>query len=400
MLMRVLSALLIASATRYGSLPPGSTSSSLASIPRAIDGDIRVMNVTKADDVALRTSIQPIFVGAGTCNTAAADVYVNATTTTNDSVNPFPCAIDGDCLASTARANDVVLRTSTLPIFVGAGTYSGRPPDPGPIPTLNTSMVERFLLELLIYLGFENLRRPLSIHGTIALVCRLWLGISATLLWFFNYCANIVRFVIACTFLVAFRALLATFATVSVVLGLAGYALRLACSLLCCTLCCAVKLTHALGDSIAGIALYMCGLAVAHSAYALACLAKATSRAALSLVYAVTLPMRRVSTAMHERLISHGGGESLELPSCKKQRRKACESARVEALALLARHATAVPIMGRFARLASSVATRAADVCYPTALSCSLRLGRAFLISRGVGSFPQGLRACPPPTRK
>ena len=175
MLTRVLSALLIASATRYGSLPPGSTSSSLASIPRAIDGDIRVSTVTKTDDVAFRTSILPIFVGAGTCNTAAADVYVNATTTTNDSVNPFPCAIDGDCLASTARANDVVLRTSTLPIFVGAGTYSGRPPDPGPIPTLNTSMVERFLLELLIYLGFENLRRPLSIHGTIALVCRLWL---------------------------------------------------------------------------------------------------------------------------------------------------------------------------------------------------------------------------------
>ena len=170
MLTRVLSALLIASATRYGSLPPGSTSSSLASIPRAIDGDTRVINVTKADDVALRTAAQPIFVGAGTCNTAAADVYVNATTTTNDSVNPFPCAIDGDCLASTARASDVVLRTSTLPIFVGAGTCSGRPPDPAPIPTLNTSMVERFLLELLIYLGFENLRRPLSIHGTIATI--------------------------------------------------------------------------------------------------------------------------------------------------------------------------------------------------------------------------------------
>ena len=93
MLTRVLSALLIASATRYGSLPPGSTSSSLASIPRAIDGDIRVINVTKADDVALRTAAQPIFVGAGTCNTAAADVYVNATTTTNDSVNPFPIPV-------------------------------------------------------------------------------------------------------------------------------------------------------------------------------------------------------------------------------------------------------------------------------------------------------------------
>ena len=137
---RALIAVLLSAVTRYGFPPPGITSSSPVVFPCAIDGEFHASTVTKANDVAFRTSILPIFVGAGTCNTAAADVYVNATTTTNDSVNPFPCAIDGDCHASTARANDVVLRTSTLPIFVGAGTCNGRPPDPGWIPTLNTSI--------------------------------------------------------------------------------------------------------------------------------------------------------------------------------------------------------------------------------------------------------------------
>ena len=127
-------------------------------------------------------------------------------------------------------------------------------------------MVERFLLELLIYICFENLRSPLSIYGAIALVCRLWLGIGATLLWFITYCANIVRFGIACTLLMALRAVLATYVAVSVVLGLIGCAIGFACSLLYYT----VKLTRVLGDSIAGIALYMCGLAVAYSASALA----------------------------------------------------------------------------------------------------------------------------------
>ena len=165
MFTRVLAVLLLPAPTRYGFPPPGVISSFPVVFPCAIDGEFHASTVTKANDVAFRTSILPIFVGAGTCNTAAADVYVNATTTTNDSVNPFPCAIDGDCHASTARANDIVLRTSTLPIFVGAGTCNGRPPDPGWIPTLNTSMVERFLLELLIYLGFDSDLVRLQVSG-------------------------------------------------------------------------------------------------------------------------------------------------------------------------------------------------------------------------------------------
>ena len=55
---------------------------------------------------------------------------------------------------------------STYPLIRFNYRDVGRPPDPASAFSLNTSMVERFLLELLIYICFENLvLSPLSICG-------------------------------------------------------------------------------------------------------------------------------------------------------------------------------------------------------------------------------------------
>ena len=371
---RVLAALLLSAATRYGSPPPGILSPSLLVSPCAIDGEFHASTATTIyiyDSVNMTEQVNtaPQCASLLTLRVDTAPLcappHVVAFNTSHEVTPPL-----WQELVPAAPTQLVV--ESISPLVHSKYRDRGRPPDPASSFSLNTSMVERFLLELLIYICFENLRSPLSIYGAIALVCRLWLGISATLLWFITYCANIVRFVVACTLLMALRAVLATYAAVSVALGLIGCAIGFTCSLLCCTLYCAVKLTRVLGDSIAGIALYMCGLAVAQSAYALAHAAVAVSRVTLSLVYAATIPMRRISMAMRERLIDLNGGDPICLPICKKRRRQACPSARAEALALLAHHATPVPIVARVARLASSAATHAARSCYFIALTCSL----------------------------
>ena len=381
MATRVLVALILSTATRYGFPPPGILLPSLLVTPCAIDGELHAGTATTIHDSVNMT---------GQVNTApqCASLFTRRVDNAPQCAPPHAVAFNTSHevtpllwqeLAPAAPTQLVV--ESISPLVHSKYRDRGRPPDQASAFSLNTSMVERFLLELLIYICFENLRSPLSIYGAIALVCRLWLGIGATLLWFITYCANIVRFGIACTLLMALRAVLATYVAVSVVLGLIGCAIGFACSLLYYT----VKLTRVLGDSIAGIALYMCGLAVAYSASALAHAVGAVSRTTLSLVYATTLPLRRASMAMRERLTDLDGDDPICLPLRKKRRRQACPSARAEALALLAQHAMPVPMAERVARLASDVATHTARSCYFATLTCSFSLLSAVDERKGKG---------------
>ena len=311
MLPRMLAALLLPAITRYGFPPPGSISSFPVVFPCAIDGEFDASTAMDTrDSVNLVKQVNTVPQCASLLtrqvNTASweASLLVVASNASHEAIPPL-----WQTLPSTSPTQIVAMHACMHPLVRSNYRDVGRPPDPGVTFLLNTSMVERFLQELLIYLAFEILRRPLSLYDAIALVCQLWLGISATLLWFFTYCANITYFVMVCTLVQAFRVMFMCSVAVTMALGVVCRGV--------------VNLTRALGDSIAGLALYMCGLTVAHSASALIYLASAVSRSTLSLVYAVTLPMRRMSTMMRERLVSLSGGDSLELPLCKKRRRKA-----------------------------------------------------------------------------
>ena len=255
-------ALWLVCATRYGSLPPGRLTLSPATTPCAIDGDLHVSTATTINDSV--NFIQQV-------NTVPQRASL-LTSQVHTAPQRAPLRLVAfNTSYETMLSPWAAVGTSTSPLAVESSVYplvrsecrdTGRPPDIGSIPRLNTSMVERFLLEFLIYLCFEGLRRPLSIHSTLELVCRLWLGISATLLWFFTYCASIARFAIACSLLLALHVTCVALGVIPLALGVIYYSIWLACSLFwfacrfaCSLLCGTVNFTRALGDSLAGLAL-------------------------------------------------------------------------------------------------------------------------------------------------
>ena len=227
MLPRMLAALLLPAITRYGFPPPGSISSFPVVFPYAIDGEFDASTAMDTrDSVNLVKQVNTVPQCASLLtrqvNTASweASLLVVASNASHEAIPPL-----WQTLPSTSPTQIVAMHACMHPLVRSNYRDVGRPPDPGVTFLLNTSMVERFLQELLIYLAFEILRRPLSLYDAIALVCQLWLGISATLLWFFTYCANITYFVMVCTLVQAFRVMFMCSVAVTMALRIASSAI-------------------------------------------------------------------------------------------------------------------------------------------------------------------------------
>ena len=261
MFTRVLAVLLLPAPTRYGFPPPGVISSFPVVFPCAIDGEFHASTTTTTHDsvtlIAQQDTQQSWLLSRCRKSAQRAPLHVVAFNISHEATPPLwqaPVPTSPTQLVVESSGHSLV--RSSQPLVRSKFRDVGRPPDPGSTFLLNTSMVERFLLELLIYLGFEVLRSPLSIWDAVSLVCRLWLGISATLLWFFTYCANVTYFVLVCALLLAIRVMFVISTAVSMALGVVCYTTVAICGGMVGLLRCTVNLTRALGDSIAGLTLY------------------------------------------------------------------------------------------------------------------------------------------------
>ena len=256
-------ALWLIAAARYGFSSPGSNSPSLADNSSSL-ADMHVSAAATINDSV--NLIQQVNTVPQCASLLTSQVYTApqcaplrlVALNVSHETSPWASVV-------TSSAPLAVADSANHPLAHSEYRDAGRPPDPEPIPKLNVSMIERFLLELLFYLGFENLRRPLSVYGTIALVYRLWLGISATLFWFFNFCACVARFAVACASIMALRVTFVALHAICYAMWFTCYAIWFACSLACNLLGCTVNLTRSMGNSIAGLALYMCAMTVAYS---------------------------------------------------------------------------------------------------------------------------------------